>query len=127
MPMTAKKKKTISPVQKGQITITATFNNTLISISDERGNILAWSSAGNTGFKGTKKSTPFAATQAMKKALELAAPYGLQEVRVSVGGVGSGRDAAVRAIGHSGITVTSIKDTTPIPHNGPRAKKPRRV
>lgn len=123
----AKKKRSIETIAKGKIYITATFNNTIVSVTDERGNLLSWSSAGNTGFKGTKKSTPFAATQAVKKALGQAARYNLQEVQVLVSGVGSGRDGATRAIGQAGLTVTGIKDVTPIPHNGPRPKKPRRV
>lgn len=127
MPASTKKKKSIATIAKGKIYITATFNNTIVSITDERGNLLSWSSAGNAGFKGTKKSTPFAATQAAKTALERAAVYNLQEVQVFVSGVGSGRDGATRAIGQTGLTVTSIKDITPIPHNGPRPKKSRRV
>lgn len=120
-------KKSIVPVSKGKIHVVATFNNTMITITDDRGNVLDWSTAGKVGFKGTKKSTPYAAAQAMKKALEQVAPYHLQEVQVLVSGVGAGRDAAVRTIGQSGLMVSQIRDITPIPHNGPRPKKPRRV
>lgn len=122
-----KKKKTIKEVAKGIITISSSFNNTIISISDDNGNVLAWASAGGAGFKGAKRSTPFAAQITMKQALERVAPYNLREAKVSVSGVGSGRESAVRAIGGSGIKVTSIKDVTPIPHNGCRPKKVRRV
>lgn len=120
-------KKTIEMVPRGKVYVTATFNNTLITLTDERGNVLSWSSAGNSGFKGTKKATPYAATQATKAAFEKAQPYDLRDVYIYVSGVGSGRDAAVRAVGQTGVTVTGIKDITPIPHNGPRPKKPRRV
>lgn len=122
-----KKKKTIHEVAKGIITVSSSFNNTIISISDDNGNVLAWASAGGAGFKGAKRSTPFAAQVTMKQALERVAPYNLKEAKVSVSGVGAGRESAVRAIGGSGIKVTSIKDVTPIPHNGCRPKKVRRV
>lgn len=121
------KKKIYRQINKGKIYILATFNNTLVSITDEMGNALAWSSAGNSGFKGTKKATPFAATQAVRTAIDKAKPYGLIEVMVYVSGVGTGRDAALRAISGAGLHVSTIKDVTPMPHNGPRAKKPRRV
>jgi small subunit ribosomal protein S11 len=127
MTQVIRRKKTIVPIRKGKVYITATFNNALISVTDERGNVLGWSSAGNAGFKGTKKSTPYAATLATKKAIDRAAPYELKEVQIFISGVGSGRDAAMRAVGQSGLTVLGIKDITPIPHNGPRPKKPRRV
>jgi small subunit ribosomal protein S11 len=122
-----KKKKTIQAVQKSVISIHSSFNNTIITIADENGNNLAWSSAGSNGFKGTKKSTPYAAQITMKKALENAAVYNIAEAKVKVAGVGAGRESAVRAIGGSGIKVTQIKDVTPVPHNGCRQKKTRRV
>lgn len=123
----ATKKKTYRQVAKGRIYILATFNNTLATVTDIAGNVLSWSSAGNSGFKGTKKATPFAATQATRTAIEKAKPFGLTELAVFVSGVGTGRDASLRAIAGTGLNITSIKDVTPIPHNGPRAKKPRRV
>lgn len=122
-----KKKKTIRQVQKGIVYIQSTFNNSIVTITDDNGNVLSWASAGSTGFSGTKKSTPFAAQIAVRKALENAKKYELSEVIIKVSGVGSGRESAVRAIGGQGIKVTSIKDTTPIPHNGSRPKKIRRV
>jgi len=122
-----KKKKTIQPVAKSIISVHSSFNNTIITIADENGNNLAWSSAGSNGFKGTKKSTPYAAQITMKKALENAAIYNISEAKVKVAGVGAGRESAVRAIGGSGIKVTQIKDVTPVPHNGCRRKKTRRV
>lgn len=122
-----KRKSEIRQVQKGIIYIQSTFNNSIVTITDDKGNTLSWASAGSTGFSGTKKSTPFAAQIAVRKALEKAKQYDLNEVVVKVSGVGSGRESAVRAIGGQGIKVTSIKDTTPIPHNGSRPKKIRRV
>lgn len=122
-----KKKKVKRAVAKGAVHIKATFNNTIISISEENGNVIAASSSGACGFKGSRKSTPYAAQIAMEAALEKAKPYGISEVDVYVKGVGSGRDMAVRALQAVGIYVKSIKDVTPLPHNGCRAKKPRRV
>lgn len=122
-----KKKKVIRQAPKGIIYIQSTFNNSIITITDASGNTLSWASAGSSGFTGTKKSTPFAAQIAVRRALEKAKNYGLQEVIVKVSGVGAGRESAVRAIGGQGVKVTSIKDITPIPHNGSRAKKIRRV
>jgi small subunit ribosomal protein S11 len=115
-------------VAKGRVYIKSSFNNTLISITDQRGNVLVQGSAGISGFKGSKKSTPFAASVAAEAAMKKArATYGLNEVEVFVKGVGAGRESAVRALGASGISVSAIRDVTPIPHNGCRAKKPRRV
>ena len=122
-----KKKKALRDVAKGLITVSSSFNNTIITIGDEDGNVLGWSSAGHCGFKGAKRSTPYAAQITMQKALEKVLPFNIQEVKVKVSGVGAGRESAVRAIGGSGIKVTSIKDTTPMPHNGCRPKKTRRV
>lgn len=109
------------------IFISSSFNNTIITVSDESGNVIGWSSAGNCGFKGAKRSTPYAAQITMQKTLEKVLPFNIREAKVRVSGVGAGRESAVRAIGPSGIKVTSIKDTTPIPHNGCRPKKVRRV
>ncbi|MEK7158492.1 MAG: 30S ribosomal protein S11, partial [Patescibacteria group bacterium] len=119
-----KKKKQFVP--SGQVHILATYNNTLVSITDPGGNVLAWSSAGHMGFKGPKKSTPYAAGVVVREVVEKVREMGLKEVDVFVKGVGSGREAAVRALGAQGLTVNVIKDITPIPHNGPRPPKPRR-
>lgn len=123
----AKKKKIVRHVPIGRAYVQATYNNTIVTLADTNGNVLSWSSAGLCGFKGPKKSTPYAAGLVVKNAAEKAADYGLQEVNVFVKGVGSGREAAVRALNANGLNVLSIKDMTPIPHNGCRAPKPRRV
>ena len=122
-----KKKKAKKIVPKGVVHIKATFNNTIISITDENGDLLAQSSSGACGFRGSRKSTPYAAQIATEAAVEKAKVHGLSEVDVFVKGVGSGRETAVRALQSVGIFVKSIKDVTPLPHNGCRAKKPRRV
>ncbi len=114
-------------VSFGRAYVQATFNNTIVSFTDQNGNVLAWSSAGGCGFKGPKKATPYAATIIVEKAAEKVKAYGLKEVNVFVKGVGAGRESAIRAINANGIEVLSIKDVTPIPHNGCRPKKPRRV
>ncbi len=112
----------------GKIYISASFNNTLITITDDKGNTLSWGSAGGSGFKGTRKSTPFAATTAVEKTVrEAKEKFGLKEVEVYVKGPGPGRDSALRAIRAAGLKIALIADITPIPHNGPRAKKKRRV
>ena len=125
--MARSKKKVIVSSPRGRVYIQSTFNNTLITITDQTGNVLSWASAGSSGFKGTKKATPFAAQSAVKKALDRALPYNVQSVMMFVSGIGLGRDAAFRAISASGLEVTSIKDITPIPHNGCRPPKRRRV
>lgn len=122
-----KKKKTIKESPKAIITVSSSFNNTIITVTDEAGNNLGWSSAGSNAFRGTKKSTPYAAQVTMKTVLDKVAVYNVREAKVRVSGVGAGRESAVRAIGASGIKVTNIKDITPVPHNGCRAKKVRRV
>lgn len=114
-------------VKKGIVSILSTFNNVVITLADTNGNVCAWASAGNTGFKGAKKATPFAATQTAKMVIEKAQALGLEEAKINIRGVGNGREAAVRAFSGSGINITDIKDLTPIPHNGCRPKKPRRV
>ena len=114
-------------VTKGHIYIQSTFNNTLVTAADERGNVLAWESAGTSGFEGTRKSTPYAAQVATKKLIEKIKNKGLREVAIFVTGVGVGRDSAIRSFAGSGLSVTAISDVTPVPHNGSRAKKPRRV
>ncbi|MCL5407604.1 MAG: 30S ribosomal protein S11 [Patescibacteria group bacterium] len=122
-----KKKKTIRQVQKAIIFIQSSFNNSIVTITDDNGNVLSWASAGSAGFKGTKKTTPFAAQTAVRNALEKAKSYEITEAQVRISGVGSGREAAARALGGQGIKITQIKDITPIPHNGTRAKKARRI
>ena len=120
-----KKKTKVDP--EGIAFIKATFNNTVITLADKFGNAIAWASAGVMGFKGSKKSTPFAATQATQKAVEEAMSKGLVRVEVRIKGPGGGREAAIRALRTSGLKVTKIMDVTPIPHNGCRPPKKRRV
>tara|TARA_Y100001960_G_scaffold179360_1_gene188111 strand:- start:574 stop:957 length:384 start_codon:yes stop_codon:yes gene_type:complete len=120
-----KKLKKISP--EGIAFIKATFNNTIITLSDKNGNAIGWASAGGVGFKGSRKSTPFAASQAAQKAAEDAMDRGLSTVEVRVKGPGAGREAAIRALRAAGLNISSIMDTTPIPHNGCRPPKRRRV
>lgn len=122
-----KKKKVKRVVTEGKIYIQSTFNNTLVTITDTKGDVIATSSAGREGFKGSKKSTSFASSKAAATAAGKATNMGLAKAEIFVKGVGTGRDAAIRSIASSGIDVTAIKDVTPIPHNGPRARKPRRV
>ena len=115
-------------IARGVIHISASFNNTLVTITDEMGNMIAWSSAGSLGFKGSKKSTPFAAQQAVESVVEKAKVHGIKELGIRVQGPGSGRETAVKAVGAiEGIRVTFMKDVTPLPHNGCRAPKRRRV
>lgn len=121
------KKKNIRNVTKGAAYISATYNNTIVSLTDGDGNVLAWSSAGQVGFKGPKKATPYAASMIVKDVAEKVEPYGLKEVDVYVRGIGQGREAAVRALNTQNIQVLSIRDVTPIPHNGCRPRKRRRV
>lgn len=115
------------PVPKGAAHIHATFNNTIITITDPQGNTVSSSSGGTVGARGSRKSTPFAAQQAAEQAARRALDVGMREIDIYVRGPGSGRDAAIRALQSTGITVTSISDVTPIPHNGPRPPKRRRV
>lgn len=123
-----RKKVAKKSIAKGIVYIAATFNNTVITITDEMGNVIAWSSAGSLGFKGSKKSTPYAAQQAVEDALAKAIEHGLKEVGIKVQGPGSGRETAVKSVGaYEGIKVTSLKDITPLPHNGCRPPKRRRV
>ncbi|MFA5070125.1 MAG: 30S ribosomal protein S11 [Patescibacteria group bacterium] len=122
-----KKKKTKKYVPQGRAYIMSTYNNTMVTLTDSKGDVLASSSAGQVGFKGPKKSTPFAAGIIVRNVIEKVSDYGLKSVEVFVKGVGSGREAAVRALYSNGLNILSIKDLTPIPHNGPRPKKVRRV
>jgi small subunit ribosomal protein S11 len=121
------KKREKKNVPSGLVHIQATFNNTIITISDPNGNVLSWSSCGSLGFRGSRKGTPFAAQQASLTAAGKAKEYGLRVVEVHVSGPGSGRESAIRALATAGIEVRAIKDTTPIPHNGCRPPKRRRV
>ncbi|MDD2752759.1 MAG: 30S ribosomal protein S11 [Candidatus Omnitrophica bacterium] len=123
----AKKKKIAKGVTSGIAHIQASFNNTIITITDKQGNCLVWSAPGIVGYGGSKKSTPFAAQVAATDAARKAKEIGMKEVEVQVKGPGFGRESAIRALAAAGLTVTSIKDVTPIPHNGCRPKKKRRV
>ena len=124
---TKAKKSNLIVTEKGKVFVAATFNNTLITITNDKGETISWSSAGASGFKGTRKSTPYAATTAMEQAARKAIDKGLKSVDVFVKGPGSGRDAALRAIKSAGLSISMIADVTPIPHNGPRAEKKRRI
>lgn len=131
-PAKAGKKKTFKKREKknvpvGLVHIQATFNNTIVTITDQTGNVLSWSSSGSLGFRGSRKGTPFAAQQASLTAANKAKELGLRTVEVRVAGPGAGRESAVRALASAGIDVRLIKDTTPIPHNGCRPPKRRRV
>jgi small subunit ribosomal protein S11 len=123
----AKKKTTDRVTAHGRVYITSTFNNTLITVTNDKGDTLGWSSSGHKGFKGTRKSTPYAASIAVEDVTRKLLDRGLKSVDVFVKGPGSGRDSALRAIKTVGLSIISIADVTPIPHNGPRAKKKRRV
>lgn len=114
-------------ITKGRIYITATFNNTLITVTDDNGNVVCWGSTGRSGFKGSRKSTPFAATTAVEDVIKRAKLLGLSETKVFIKGPGPGRDAALRVLRTSGIKISMIADITPIPHDGCRPKKRRRV
>ena len=120
---TSSKKK----VSRGTGYILPTYNNTMVSLSDLSGNTLAWSSAGSLGFKGAKKATPYAATMVSKTVVEKVKKTGLQDIKVIIKGVGPGREAAIRGLAAAGLNILSIKDLTPVPHNGTRPRKPRRV
>lgn len=120
-------KKVLKNIPYGQAHIFATFNNTIVSLTDQTGNVVSWASAGTSGFKGSRKSTPFAARMAAQTASETAQTHGMKEVDVFVKGPGPGREAAIRSIQGSGLKVRSITDVTPVPHNGVRAPKKRRV
>lgn len=124
---TSKKKSTLKVSANGKVYISATFNNTLVTITNDKGDTVAWSSAGASGFKGTRKSTPFAATTAVESVAKKALDSGIKTVEVFVKGPGAGRDAALRAIKSAGLSISMIADLTPMPHNGPRAEKKRRV
>ena len=121
------KKRLKKNIEKGQAHISSTFNNTMVCLTDLNGNVLSWASAGQLGFRGSRKSTPYAAQQAAEEAAKKAMEHGLKTVEVYVKGPGSGRESAIRSLQASGLEVSSIKDVTPIPHNGCRPPKRRRV
>ena len=123
----SKKKKTKKNIPNGRAFVLSTFNNTIISISDTSGNVVSWSSAGQKGFKGSRKSTPYAAQVAADSAAVKALEYGMKTLTVEIKGPGSGRETALRALQARGFKILSIKDTTPLPHNGTRPPKKRRV
>ena len=124
---TRQKPKEKRQVLLGIVHVQSTFNNTIVAITDQKGEVLSWASAGSVGFKGTKKGTPFAAQMASENAARKACEHGLKRVDVLVKGPGSGRETAIRALSQVGLEVTTIKDVTPLPHNGCRAPKRRRV
>ena len=123
----ARKRKERKNIEKGAAHIRSSFNNTIVTITDTAGNVLSWASAGELGFKGSRKSTPFAAQSASETAAKVAMEHGLKSVEVYVKGPGAGREAAIRALQAAGLEVSLIKDVTPIPHNGCRPPKRRRV
>lgn len=122
-----KRKGGVKTTSIGNAYITATFNNTLVSITNENGDLVAWSSSGAKGFKGTRKSTPYAASLAVEDAAKKAIEKGIKTVEVYIKGPGAGRDSSLRAIKNAGLSISLIADITPIPHNGPRARKKRRM
>ena len=124
---TKSKKKTKKNISSGIAHINSTFNNTIITITDTTGNTISWSSSGNKGFKGSRKSTPFAAQLAAEEAGKKAMEHGMKHVEVVIKGPGNGRESAIRALGSTGLNITVIKDITPSPHNGCRPSKRRRV
>lgn len=124
---TTKKKKLNKIVPNGRAYVQATFNNTIVTLADQNGDVLGWASAGMIGFKGPKKATPYAAGQVVKKVVEATKQHGIKEVNVFVKGIGGGREGAIRGFNANGVNVLSIKDITPIPHNGCRPPKRRRV
>lgn len=126
-PKAGKKKKSKVKIARGRIYVKSTYNNTIISVTDVSGNVVGWGSAGHTGFKGSKKSTPYAAQKTMEELLARLKDLGLQEVDVFVKGIGTGRESSVRALQSAGFRILTIKDQTPIPHGGVRPKKARRV
>ncbi|MCL1901134.1 MAG: 30S ribosomal protein S11 [Firmicutes bacterium] len=123
----AKKRKIVKNIDKGAVHIHSSFNNTIVTVTDQNGNTISWCSSGSLGFRGSRKSTPFAAQMAAEKAIKAAKEYGLRSAEVYIKGPGGGREAAVRALQSEGLEVTLIQDVSPIPHNGCRPPKRRRV
>ncbi|MEX2033048.1 MAG: 30S ribosomal protein S11 [Candidatus Colwellbacteria bacterium] len=126
-PKLGKKKKVASSVEIGRIYIRSSYNNTMITVTDEKGGVLAWATAGALGFSGPKKATPFAASKVTAAIAEKISKTGPHKVEILVSGVGPGRDSAIRSLANQGFDIISIRDVTPIPHNGPKPPKPRRV
>ena len=122
-----KKTKKARKVREGNVYIQSSYNNTLVTVTDTTGNVLVWSSAGRAGFSGTRKSTPYAAQRVIADALERLKPFGMEEVKVYVKGIGNARESAVRSLASLGLNILAIRDITPIPHNGVRPPKRRRV
>jgi small subunit ribosomal protein S11 len=122
-----RKKSSKRQILKGRASVQCTYNNTIVTIADLSGAVLGWSSSGHLGFKGAKKSTPYAATQVVADLTEKVKKYGIQELEVFVKGVGSGREASIRALSNNGFNLSVIKDITPVPHNGCRPRRPRRI
>ncbi len=122
-----KKKSALNVTEHGRVYITSTFNNTLVTVTNDKGDTLGWSSAGAKGFKGARKSTPYAANMAVEDVVKKIVEQGLKTADVFVKGPGSGRDSSLRGIKNAGVVISSIEDVTPMPHNGPRAKNRRRV
>ena len=122
-----KKKKVVKQISNGNAFIQASYNNTIVSITDANGDVLSWSSSGKVGFKGPKKATPYAAGQVVKRVVDSVKEFGVREVSVFIKGIGGGREGAIRGFNANGLNVLSIKDMTPIPHNGCRPPKRRRV
>lgn len=122
-----KKGKSVVTTGNGKIYVGSTFNNTIVTVTNEKGDVIAWSSSGSAGFKGTRRATPHAATLAVGEAIKKAKENGIHTVEVFIKGPGVGRDASLRAIRNSGLSISMIADVTPIPHNGPREKKKRRM
>ncbi|MFH1978951.1 MAG: 30S ribosomal protein S11 [Patescibacteria group bacterium] len=114
-------------LSSGIFYIQATYNNTRVTFTDDKGNVVMWASSGNLGFKGARKATPFAASKVVELVADKAKTIGVKEIKIEVKGVGGGRESAIRTLGAKGMIINSIKDTTPMPHNGPKAPKPRRV
>lgn len=121
------KKRTMKAVPRGRAYVQSTLNNTIVSITDQNGNVLTWASAGNCGFKGPKKATPYAASIIVNKVAENAEKFGIKDLHVFVSGIGNGRDSAIRTLNAKGFNILSIKEMTPVPHNGCRPRRPRRV
>ncbi len=121
------KLKTLQRVREGKIYISSSYNNTLITLTDMQGNVLYWTSAGSIGFKGTKKGTPFAASKTAEAIVQAVKKIGIEKIAVLIKGIGSGRESAIRSLAGRGLDIVSIKDVTPIPHNGCRPRKVRRV
>jgi len=121
------KKRAIKAIPRGRAYIHASVNNTIVTITDPNGNVLTWASSGNAGFRGPKKATPYAASVVVGKVAEKAEAYGVKDLHVFVKGIGNGRDSALRTLNTKGFNILSIKELTPVPHNGCRARRPRRI